>query len=316
MSTGSPKVSIIVPVYRVEKYLRQCVDSLLAQTYTNIEIFLVDDCSDDLSGQICDEYAKKNEIIRVIHLPENKGLSGARNAALLHAAGEYLAFVDSDDAVSPTYVADFMNAFSQYPAADVAQCAHVAVQDDDDITRIQFPPQNFSLKYYANQEVIDALYGAGDSDRINFTVWNKLFKRSAVAETVFAERMLCEDVIFSSEVFLNGASLVCADRQNYYYRQRSSSIMGDLRADKDKLILRHCLAYSYVANKFGSQHGYGVLITARLGIWYTSAIKSRLLFRNKALKKIFADDSRSYCFFKNGSIPAMKRFWLRLASLF
>ena len=96
-------VSIIVPIYKVEKYLKQCLDSILNQTYENIEIILVDDGSPDNCGKICDEYASNDKRIRVIH-KENGGLSSARNAGLDVATGEYISFIDSDDYVSENFI--------------------------------------------------------------------------------------------------------------------------------------------------------------------------------------------------------------------
>ena len=95
------EVSIIVPVYQVEKYIRQCVDSILAQTFTDFELILVDDGSKDQSGQICDEYARMDTRVKVIH-KENGGLSDARNTGMDQASGKYFMFVDSDDYIAPT----------------------------------------------------------------------------------------------------------------------------------------------------------------------------------------------------------------------
>lgn len=94
-----PLITVVVPIYKVEQYLAECVDSILNQTYTNLEIYLVDDGSPDRCGEICNEYAKKDSRIRVIH-QENKGLSGARNSAIDVFKGEYITFVDSDDWIS------------------------------------------------------------------------------------------------------------------------------------------------------------------------------------------------------------------------
>lgn len=106
---GTEKVSVIIPVYKAEPYLRRCLDSVLCQTYQNLEIILVDDGSPDNSGAICDEYAAKDDRILVIH-QENKGVSAARNTALHIATGEYIVFIDSDDSVLSTYVMNLMSA--------------------------------------------------------------------------------------------------------------------------------------------------------------------------------------------------------------
>ena len=98
----SPLISVIVPVYKAEKYLPQCIESILAQTFTDFELLLIDDGSPDRSGEICDEYVRKDHRIRVFH-QQNRGVSAARNLGLEQAVGEYIAFVDSDDYVLPDY---------------------------------------------------------------------------------------------------------------------------------------------------------------------------------------------------------------------
>ena len=107
-----PLISVIVPVYKVEQYLGRCVESLLAQTYKNVEIILVDDGSPDSCPAMCDEYAAKYEKIQVIH-QENKGLSGARNTGIDHAKGDFLAFVDSDDLWSPHFLESLYKALKE-----------------------------------------------------------------------------------------------------------------------------------------------------------------------------------------------------------
>ena len=119
---SKPLVSIIVPVYQVKNYVGECVESLLRQTYTNLEILLVDDGSTDGSGAICDEYARGDNRIRVIH-QENQGLSSARNTGLDQAKGEYVAFVDSDDAVRLDYIETLYDLADRYQA-DIAVCAY------------------------------------------------------------------------------------------------------------------------------------------------------------------------------------------------
>lgn len=119
---GKPLISIIVPVYQVKDYVGDCVESLCRQTYTNLEIVLVDDGSTDGSEVICDDYARRDNRIRVIH-QENQGLSAARNAGLDQATGEYVAFVDSDDVVLPSYIEELYRLIKKYHA-DIAACAY------------------------------------------------------------------------------------------------------------------------------------------------------------------------------------------------
>ena len=109
----TPLISIIVPVYNVELYLSKCVDSILAQTYTNLEIFLVDDGSSDRSGRLCDEYAKQDKRIKVIH-KKNEGQSDARNVAINMATGEFISFIDSDDYVTENYIMTLYSLIEKY----------------------------------------------------------------------------------------------------------------------------------------------------------------------------------------------------------
>ena len=125
----TPLVSIIVPVYQVKEYISECVESLLAQTYTNLEILLVDDGSTDGSGEICDEYAVKDSRVRVVH-QTNQGLSTARNTGIGLAQGECLAFVDSDDVVMPGFIEILYELLGKYQA-DIAACDYVKCPTED-----------------------------------------------------------------------------------------------------------------------------------------------------------------------------------------
>ena len=122
------EISIIVPVYQVEKYIRQCIESILAQTFTDFELILVDDGSKDNSGKICDEYAEKDKRIRVIH-KENDGLSDARNKGLDNASGNYFMFVDGDDYISPNMAECLYKKISE-AKADIAACNYRYIFED------------------------------------------------------------------------------------------------------------------------------------------------------------------------------------------
>ena len=102
-NNGTPLISVLVAVYNVEQYLKHCIDSILNQTYKNLEIILVDDCSTDKSGQICDNYAKKDSRVKVIHHKKNECLSGVRNTGIINATGELVSFIDADDYIDPDF---------------------------------------------------------------------------------------------------------------------------------------------------------------------------------------------------------------------
>ena len=124
-----PKVTVIVPVYNVEQYLRRCIDSILAQTFGDLELILVDDGSADSSGVICDAYAEKDSRVKVIH-QKNSGVSAARNTGLDAAEGEYIAFVDSDDHVDPDYLAALLQT-----KADLVICGAILQKDNGEIIK-------------------------------------------------------------------------------------------------------------------------------------------------------------------------------------
>ena len=172
------EVSIIVPVYQVEKYIRQCIDSILAQTFTDFELILVDDGSKDNSGKICDEYAEKDKRIRVIH-KENGGLSDARNKGLDNAAGKYFMFVDGDDYIAPNMAECLHNSILKADA-DIAACNYRYIFESDG--KKDFTTENKAEVLNANE----IFYNRKNERNYGFwtVAWNKLYK----AETFKKER--------------------------------------------------------------------------------------------------------------------------------
>ena len=163
-----PLISVVVPVYKVEPYVRQCIDSILAQTYSNLDIILVDDGSPDKCPEICDDYAKQDGRIRVIHKP-NGGLSSARNAGIDIARGEYIAFIDSDDYVSETYIEQLWYTLSE-SGADMS-CSLVTREEralDHVISR--------KYKIYTAEKALRRVIRA-----FGFSAYGRLYKTSAFA---------------------------------------------------------------------------------------------------------------------------------------
>lgn len=210
-------ISVIVPVYKVEPYLRRCVDSILAQTYTNLEIILVDDGSPDACGAICDEYAAKDNRIQVIH-QQNRGLSGARNAGLEAATGDYISFIDSDDAVDPRFIELLFSAM-QSKNAEIAECARIDVYDNT----LPTPKQNaINAESYDAETAFSLLI---PNQKFHQTVWNKLYKKSAIGQIRFPERKLHEDEFFTWKAFLNCSRIAWISNAMYFYYHREGSIM-------------------------------------------------------------------------------------------
>lgn len=204
-------ISVIVPVYKVERYLRQCIDSILNQTYRDVEILLIDDGSPDRCGEICEEYAKKDNRIRVFHT-ENKGLSAARNLGLREAKGEYIGFVDSDDWIEPDMYEILLNTFGEN--SDISACG---VRREYSGSYYDYSIYNTVLK---KQEAIQSLVCG-----LSNAVWNKLFKRSCWRGIEFPERQNTEDTAIIYKVFLNANSISCTSKVLYHYRMRNNSIV-------------------------------------------------------------------------------------------
>lgn len=211
-----PLISVIVPIYKVEEYLSRCVDSIINQTYKNLEIILVDDGSPDNCSKICDDYAKVDSRIKVIH-KKNGGLSDARNAGMKVATGEYISFIDSDDWIDlETYsltLEKMLETGSQIGAFNI-----ISVTDEP------FSP-NLSDEY----EVIDsqkAIENTIDDINVKTVAWNKIYSKSILKGLSFRKGKLNEDEFFTFYALDKANKIVYLYRQCYYYYQRSTSIMG------------------------------------------------------------------------------------------
>lgn len=210
------KISVIIPVYKVEAYLRQCVDSVLAQTYSNLEVILVDDGSPDGSGAICDEYAAKDSRVKVIH-KENGGQGSARNAGLDAATGEYLAFVDSDDWIDPDMYEKLL-ALLQEHDADIAEGSYRFYRPWKTSNQILECPNTQSVAVWEGKKIIERFYFGPDTfSDVAVMVWNKLYKASLLRELRFKEGFIYEDSEFMPRVLYHCAKLVKHDHSYYTY---------------------------------------------------------------------------------------------------
>ncbi|MEE0335032.1 MAG: glycosyltransferase [Catenibacterium mitsuokai] len=211
-------ISVIVPVYQVENYLNQCIESIIEQTYTNLEIILIDDGSKDNCPQICDDWSIKDKRIKVIH-KKNGGLSDARNVGLDIAKGKYIAFIDSDDWVDSRYIELLYNSLIK-SEADISACSIQKVYDADSVDPYNLNPK---LQLVTPKEAIkDILYDR----RFKTVAWNKLYSKEILSGERFIVGRIHEDEFFSYKVFDKAQKLVFVDASLYKYRQRSGSIMS------------------------------------------------------------------------------------------
>ena len=231
-----PVVSIIVPVYNVKSYVGECVESLCQQTYTNLEILLVDDGSTDGSGEVCDEYAGRDERIRVIH-QANRGLSGARNMGLDDARGEYIAFVDSDDLVSTNYVETLYELLMKYEA-DIAACAYVkgTTEQLTDIREKVLSLDNVKEICMPSVKLLKQWHGKYKQQET--VAWNKLYCRevwNGRKKIRFPESRNHEDVLISHLVVQGAKTIVLTTEILYFYRIRKGSITLQTEYDREKV---------------------------------------------------------------------------------
>ena len=231
-----PVVSIIVPVYNVKSYVGECVESLCRQTYTNLEILLVDDGSTDGSGEVCDEYAGRDERIRVIH-QANRGLSGARNMGLDDARGEYIAFVDSDDLVSRNYVETLYELLMKYEA-DIAACAYIkgTTEQLTDIREKVLALDNVKEICMPSVKLLKQWHGKYKQQET--VAWNKLYCRevwNGRKKIRFPESRNHEDVLISHLVVQGAKTIVLTTEILYFYRIRKGSITLPTEYDREKV---------------------------------------------------------------------------------
>ncbi len=217
----TPLISVIIPVYNVEKYLRRCLDSVIAQTYQNFEIICVDDGSIDDSGKICDQYAVRDARIKVIH-QENQGPSAARNRGLDAAEGEYIAFVDSDDYILEDMYKKMLDKLLNYNV-DLCVCQWQYEFSDGRqvVKKKNIDPTIYGCK--TSLEFARFLYRGNYENSVVVAVWNKLYRR-ALLDKIRFEGRIHEDEAFSGRIMAKNISVYVMEDQFYVYAQNGDSL--------------------------------------------------------------------------------------------
>ena len=233
-------ISVIVPVYRVEKYLPACIDSILNQTFTDFELILVDDGSPDRCPEICDETAKRDARVRVIH-QANQGLSAARNAGIEAARGAWLSFVDSDDFLAPDFLETLHDAAVRAGGADCALCG---VQLTDEAGEKIGQPLSVADGVRTGRSILETLCRAPEIPYL--VVWNKLYRRDVFQTLRYPVGMQNEDTYLAAELFDTVQTVICVSKPMYFYRQRADSIMYTAVTTRnldEMWAFEHCFAY-------------------------------------------------------------------------
>ncbi len=236
-------VSIVVPVYNVKPYLYQCINSIIKQDYTNLEIIIVDDGSTDGCAAICDEYAAKDDRIQVVH-KTNGGLSSARNAGTKIAKGKYIAFIDSDDWVSEDYISHQIRLANQYKA-DIIVMGHCSIWEGGEAPKIDY--SNEKISEYSKIEALEAiLYGF----KMQVSAC-KMFKTELIKRYPFPVGALYEDLGMMYKVFGDAEIVVQSNLPMYYYRRRNGSIINEKFDSRHLVIIDHAQKqYDYIKDNY------------------------------------------------------------------
>lgn len=241
---NQPLVSVIIPVYNVEDYLCECVDSAINQTYKNLQIILVDDGSTDSSGKICDDYAEKDERISVVH-QKNGGLSVARNTGLSNAKGKYIYFLDSDDYVVDNTIENLVS-IADKDKSDIVFFDAVSFADTPDFT----VKQNYIRKHkYKTDSGYNIFSAMCQNKEFHSAVYLMLFKSDFIVNNnlKFAPGLLHEDMIFTYQALCFAKVVSQCDKTLYYRRYRKNSIMT---SSKTKKHYESCIEVSKTNTKF------------------------------------------------------------------
>lgn len=268
----NPEISVIVPVYNVEKYLCSCIDSILAQTFTDFELLLIDDGSKDKSGKICDEYARKDRRVKVFH-KENGGVSSARNLGIDESNGEYLFFVDSDDIISSSYIDLFVNCIRKNDSVCVV-CKYT-----NRLSLLKNQVDSVKIKEMTSSEFLDEIWIS--EGKLDGYLWNKIFKRKFLIDfnIRFDEKVsIWEDMLFVVEYFINISTVVFVDAVLYYYRDTINSAVKQHDTSKKIEKISVCLRMLGLDN---DSMLYKQRLNGILSDCLFSFLKDFLLFRNK-----------------------------------
>ncbi len=293
MPCEKPLLSIIVPVYDVERYLPKCIDSILAQTFTDFELILVEDGSPDNCPVLCDAAAAKDARVRVIH-QKNGGLSAARNAGLDAARGAWIGFVDSDDYIAPEMYEVLYQAV-QSTGADLALCDYAEV---DEAGAPCLPPYTgLAQRIFTGRELLKRA-----TNTMAQPAWNKLYRRAIFAQLRYPEGKLNEDLFLIPKICLQIQKAVVVPKALYYYVQRGGSIMSGNKTlrhfDAAEAAQRYweCLvenaAYDALANAAQYVMGCVSRIYRQLSPALRKAPRSREMLR---MQFEVVDRTRRYC---------------------
>ena len=290
----NPLISIIVPVYKVEAFLDECIESVVTQTVKNIEIILVDDGSPDRCPQMCDAWAEKDTRVRVIH-KKNGGISSARNAGIEVAKGQYIGFVDSDDYIAKNMYEELLRGI-QSSEKGIACCSAVIVSEDGSVLRNQSMPDKRIMNV---REALDAIFYLNT----DVSVWSKLYRREVFDQMRFPEGETNEDFPVTVPSIVKAQGMVHVQQCLYYYRQRSGSITktGTIPENRSLLVYRNLqkMRAQLMENGIVPGRSYG-FFSAQYSFWHALIVEKTYAGMSVRMR----DDNRKYRALMWENLPA------------
>lgn len=255
-------ITIVVPIYNVEEYLNKCIETILCQTYENIEILLIDDGSTDNCGNICDLYAKKDSRVKVIH-KENGGLSDARNTGIEAANGKYICFIDSDDYISPIFIETLYNLCKENNTK-ISQCSFNIVYDNNG----KSGEAEQEVNIYTSEEMVKNLYNEKYVETV--IVCDKLYDITLFKNIKFPKGKINEDEAITYKLFYEAESICTTNLKLYFYRKNLNSITNS------KFTLKNLYYLSVLKERdeFFKEKGNECLVILNLKTYFYSLVKS------------------------------------------
>ena len=235
-------ISVIIPVYNKEKYIKETIISIINQTYSNLEIIIVNDGSTDTSKDICVQFQKKDNRIKLINT-DNHGAGHARNIGINTAKGKYISFIDADDYIDKDYYNILYNMIAKYEA-DIAECKYIRVKQNE--KNIQNKKED-NIKLFTNIQKLEILYGDDVHEYVNSVIMcNKLFKKELFKNTYYPENRVIDDEFITYKLIYKSKKIVTTDRELYFYVQSEDSVMRN--NFKEKRVIDTIDVYDEVYN--------------------------------------------------------------------
>lgn len=302
------KISVIVPIYKVEKYLNRCVDSILNQSYKNIEVILVDDGSPDNCGKICDEYLLKDNRIRVIH-KENGGLSSARNAGLEIATGEYIGFVDSDDWIEPKMYETLIENAIKYNAEISVGGVVDLLEENDNYTIIKSTfDEKIDVQVLNNEEAMKKFFLG------SWSAWDKIYKRKVHEKIRFPEGMINEDEAIAMKILDNSEKIVYTNEVFYNYIRRPNSITTSEFSERKLDWYRNCKKnLEFIKEKHSNLRHYAEVRFCNSIMWSLRCIAMENKDFKDSINMLLLDlKNNKDALLKNNLINKKEKMWIRI----